>query len=103
MTGTSGTGTSGDIEIPLEGGRAAGGVVRIGSTGRRPTGPWTPAVHAFLHHLEDVGFDAAPRALGIDERGREVLTHVPGVTLWPHAIELLDDDRNIARVARLVS
>ncbi len=45
---------------------------------RRSTGPWTPAVHALLRHLKEVGFDGAPRVLGIDERGREVLTYVAG-------------------------
>jgi aminoglycoside phosphotransferase (APT) family kinase protein len=54
------------------------GVERVGETVRRTTGPWTPAVHALLRHLEAVGFDGAPRALGIDEQGREVLTFVEG-------------------------
>src|SRR5215212_1013457 len=53
-------------------------VVRIGDTVRRSTGPWTPAVHALLRHLEEVGFDGAPRVLGIDEQGREVLTYLFG-------------------------
>jgi hypothetical protein len=48
-------------------------VERVGDTIRRGTGPWTPAVHALLRHLEAVGFDAAPRVLGFDEQGREVL------------------------------
>jgi hypothetical protein len=51
---------------------------RVGGTVRRPTGPWTPAVHALLRHLERVGFDGAPRVLGVDERGREFLSYVPG-------------------------
>ena len=45
---------------------------------RRSTGPWTPAVHALLRHLEEAGFDGAPRVLGIDERRREVLFYLPG-------------------------
>lgn len=53
-------------------------VAKVGDTVRRPTGPWTPAVHALLRHLEAAGFDGAPRALGVDERGREVLSYVPG-------------------------
>ena len=53
-------------------------VVKIGGTVRRSTGPWTPAVHALLRHLEEASFDGAPRVLGIDEQGREVLTYVPG-------------------------
>ena len=44
-------------------------VVRVGDTVRRRRGHWTPAVHALLDHLESVGFDAAPRALGTDTAG----------------------------------
>src|SRR5690606_35254988 len=54
---------------------------------RRSAGPWTPAVHALLEHLDRVGFAEAPKALGIDERGREILTYLPGETMpwtdWP--------------------
>jgi hypothetical protein len=28
------------------------GVVCVGDTVRRPSGPWTPAVHALLTHVE---------------------------------------------------
>ena len=56
----------------------AGLVVRAGDTVRRPVGPHTPAVAALLRHLQRVGFGGAPRHLGYDERGREVLTYVPG-------------------------
>ena len=64
-------------EIPMPGGSMTPGVVRIGDTIRRPVGPWTPAVHALLRHLEDAGFEGVPRVLGIDEAGREVLTYLP--------------------------
>jgi hypothetical protein len=53
-------------------------VVRVGDTVRRPVGPWTPAVHDLLGHLESVGFAGAPRVLGIDDSDREVLEFVPG-------------------------
>ena len=51
---------------------------KVGNTVRRSTGPWTPAVHALLRHLERVGFNGAPRVLGVDAQGREVLTYIPG-------------------------
>jgi hypothetical protein len=89
-------------EIPLRGGNVSSGVVRVGDTVRRPAGPWTPAVHALLGHLHAVGFDGAPRPLGIDERGREVLTFVPGVAAWPDNFRLLDPDSRLSRVARLI-
>ncbi|MER5494456.1 aminoglycoside phosphotransferase family protein [Streptomyces sp. NPDC002490] len=53
-------------------------VVRVGDTVRRPTGPWTPTVHALLAHLAAVGFTGAPEAHGLDGQGREVLDFVPG-------------------------
>jgi hypothetical protein len=45
-------------------------------------------VQALLAHLHDVGFDRCPRPLGIDERGREVLSYMPGASVgdlkpWP--------------------
>ncbi|MDX6438977.1 MAG: hypothetical protein QOF45_1560 [Gaiellaceae bacterium] len=53
-------------------------VVKVGDTVRRETGPWSPAVHALLRHFERVGFDGAPRFLGIDEQGREILAFAEG-------------------------
>jgi hypothetical protein len=64
-------------EIPLLGGNTST-VVRVGETVRRSSGPWTPAVHSLLRHLELVGFTGSPRALGVDERGREVLSYLSG-------------------------
>ena len=55
--------------VPLTGGNLSEGLVRIGHTVRRPAGPWSPSVHAFLRHLDDVGFTGAPRSLGFDEQG----------------------------------
>jgi hypothetical protein len=72
-------------ETRLGGGRGTTGVVRIGQTVHRPTGPWTPTIHAYLRHLRLAGFTAAPEVLGIDERGREVLTYLEGKT-WGDAI-----------------
>ncbi|WP_285785186.1 aminoglycoside phosphotransferase family protein [Microbispora sp. NBRC 16548] len=65
-------------EIPLIG-DVSEGVVRVGATVRRPMRPTSPSVHALLRHLESAGFDRAPRVLGIDERGRAILTYVEGV------------------------
>jgi len=54
-----------------------GGAWRIGETVRRGTGPWTPAVHALLTHLGP-RLAHVPTVLGYDERGREVLSYLPG-------------------------
>ncbi|TDC73219.1 aminoglycoside phosphotransferase family protein [Micromonospora sp. KC606] len=89
-------------ETPLTGGNVAAGLVRVGDTVRRPVGYWTPAVHALLEHLWSVGFRGAPRPLGIDEKGREVLTYAEGEVPWPSHFDLLDPLDQLARVGRLV-
>jgi hypothetical protein len=67
------------VEVPLLGGTAnRGRVHRVRDTVRRPVRPTTPAIHALLRHLEEVGFDGAPRVLGVDDAGREVLSYIPG-------------------------
>jgi hypothetical protein len=76
-------------------------VVRVGDTVRRTAGPWTPAVHALLGHLAARGFEAAPRALGFDDRGREVLTYLPGRSGSAELDGLRSDDVLVA-VAQLV-
>ncbi|HVD51639.1 MAG TPA: aminoglycoside phosphotransferase family protein, partial [Candidatus Udaeobacter sp.] len=68
----------------LGGGRSTTGVVRVGGTVRRPVGPWTPTIHAFLRHLRASGFTAAPEVLGFDEQGREILSYIPGETWGDH-------------------
>jgi hypothetical protein len=74
-------------EQRLAGGNT-GGAVRVGDTVRRTAGAWTPSVHAVLRYLESAGFGRAPRALGFDDQGREVLSFLPGEVVgetrpWP--------------------
>lgn len=57
--GTAGTGSSGAAPSAAEG----AGVARI---------------HRLLVHFENCGFDGAPRFLGIDQRGREILSFIDG-------------------------
>lgn len=75
-----------------------GGAVRIGATVRRPTGAWTPAVHALLDHLHQAGVPAVPRVLGFDERGREILTYLPGDVVY--APQRRMDDEQLADLMR---
>ena len=74
-------------EVTLPGGNTTGAVLIDGVVHKRAS-PWTATVHAVLRHLEDAGFDAAPRALGFDDQGREMLSYLPGETIgdrepWP--------------------
>jgi Ser/Thr protein kinase RdoA (MazF antagonist) len=67
-----------DGEEQLTGGAQSSGVVRVGETVRRPVHRNSEFVHALLRHFEAVGFDGAPRLLGIDDEGREILTYIEG-------------------------
>lgn len=92
----------GEPEVPLPGGDVTEGVVRVGDTVRRPVQENSPLVHALLKHLESVGFDGAPRFLGIDARGREVLTFVEGEVAGRPRPEWIADEDRLVSVARLV-
>ncbi|MDQ0259173.1 hypothetical protein J2W20_001061 [Sinomonas atrocyanea] len=101
-TPSTSTTTTSTEEIPLAGGDVTEGIVRVADTVRRPLGPHSPLVHAVLAHLQGVGFDGAPRFLGLDAQGREVLTFIEGeVAGRPHPAWLADDAR-LASVARLL-
>jgi Ser/Thr protein kinase RdoA (MazF antagonist) len=90
-------------EIELPAGDVTVGVVRIGDTVRRPHQDTSERVAAYLRHLESVGFDGAPRYLGVDAQGRDVLTFlsgdVPGspVEAWAAADSVLP---GVARLLR---
>jgi hypothetical protein len=85
-------------DLLLTGGRITQGVSRVGNTVRRPTGLHTPFVHSLLRHLE-VGFEGAPRVLGIDERGREILTFIEGYV--PPDLATSSDEQ-LVRAAALI-
>ena len=91
-------------EIPLGGNLSQ--AVRVGDTVRRRAGPWTPAVQSLLAHLEAVGFTAAPRSLGVDERGRAVLAYLPGEIHggWPEPMPpwMFEDITTLRRAAELL-
>lgn len=93
---------SSEPEIPLLGGDVTEGIVRVGDTVRRPMGRNSAFVHALLQHLEAVGFDGAPRYLGVDAAGREVLSFISGdVAGRPHPAWIADEGR-LASIGRLL-
>src|SRR5262249_13962125 len=53
-------------------------VERVGETVRRRTGDCSASIHRLLRHLEDTPFAQAPRFLGFDDEGREVLSWISG-------------------------
>jgi Phosphotransferase enzyme family len=86
------------VEEELSGGNTHEVILRVDDTVHRPIGPWTPGVHALLGHLEEHGFDGAPRVRGFDEQGREVLDYVEGEVVHPDRDRLLASDAALAEV-----
>ena len=64
-------------EEKLTGGNVSN-VYRAGDTVRREQKPESAKVHKLLQHLENRGFRHAPAFLGIDEKGREILSYIEG-------------------------
>lgn len=64
-------------EEKLTGGNVSN-VYRSGDTVRRELHRDSHKIHKLLKHLERKGFSYAPKFLGIDEKGREVLTFIEG-------------------------
>src|SRR3954451_9394594 len=90
-------------EVQLRGGTSTDGlVVRVGDTVRRPRTSASPAVHGLLRHLERVGFDGAPRLLGTDDQGREILSFVDRVAATPPCPAWARSDAALASLADLL-
>ncbi len=90
------------LEVPLLGGDLTEGLVRVGETVRRPRIAESDLIEALLLYLQRCRFDGAPRFLGIDDAGRQVLSFVHGEVAgrpWP---DWVADDQRILSVARLV-
>jgi hypothetical protein len=66
------------------------GVVRVGDTIRRPPHVRSAFVQDLLARLADAGFTGAPRPLGFDSRGREVVSFVEGVVAPQTPSQLTD-------------
>ncbi len=72
------TGGECPAEIALSRGRVTIGVVRVQDTVRRPHTQVSPFSERLLRELESAGFRGAPRWLGVDPRGRDTLSWLPG-------------------------
>lgn len=73
-----------DPKEVLEGGNVTEGVVKVGDTVRRPSGPWTPFVHLYMCHVRDQGFRGVPWSLGTDEEDRHVVEWIEGEVTHPY-------------------
>jgi hypothetical protein len=90
-------------EEKLTGGNVSA-VYRLEDTVRRELKPESQKIHKLLKHLETKGFSHAPAFLGIDEKGREILSYIEGEAgnyplkeyMW--ADEALKDIANMLRL-----
>ena len=72
-------------------------VIRVGDTVRRPPGP--EHVRQLLLWYERVGFEGAPRFVGYDEQGREILSFIEGDPGFP---PVPSSDEVIVGIGRLL-
>lgn len=69
-----------DEEEALSGGNNSFEVVRVGDTVRRARDSGSGFAARVLTYLETAQYPHAPRYLGLDGRGRDILSYVPGNT-----------------------
>ncbi|MGC9541526.1 phosphotransferase family protein [Streptomyces sp. UG1] len=85
------------------GGGAVSQVVRVGTTVRRRPSERPEYVRQLLALFESRGWEGAPRYIGTDEQGREVLGYLEGrAAVTPRERAAADTDAALVRVAQLV-
>lgn len=93
--------TNYDNEERLKGGNVSE-VYRSGDTVRRKLKPDSTKIHRLLKHLEMKGFYYAPRFLGIDEKGREILSFIEGEAGNDPLKEYMWSDDVLKEIARML-
>ncbi len=79
-------------------------IVRVGDTIHR-TKDWNPNIHNLLKYLETQGFEGTPRFIGLDEKGREILSFIPGEVPgndYPNCKPYVWSDRALLVAARFL-
>ena len=91
-----------DMELIEDGISNAGSIFRRGDHVIRPAGTHSPAVHAFLRHLEEQGFAAAPRVVSLEAgASRETLSFIHGTVPKPPYDEWVKSDQTLHRLGAL--
>ncbi|MGO4230773.1 phosphotransferase [Arthrobacter sp. YAF34] len=90
-----------DEEQELTGGNASGRVVRLGETVRKPWIGNTSVVQSYLGALRARGVDA-PKPLGRDGRGRQVVEYVSGTLALDQLPLRLEDLLRVGRMIRRI-
>lgn len=77
-------------------------VYRSGDTVRRELKADSTKIHKLLKHLEKKGFGYAPKFLGIDERGREILSFIEGEAGNDPLKEYMWSDNVLKEIAKML-
>jgi tRNA A-37 threonylcarbamoyl transferase component Bud32 len=89
-------------EMAMPGGYVTG-PVRLGNTVRRRPGGSSEFVRRLLQLFEEAGWAGAPRFLGTDEAGREMLSYVDGHAAWEaHQPAGVTSRASFRRVGKLI-
>lgn len=88
-------------EVLLAGGNATDGVVRVGSTVRKPWTAATPSVLAYMRGMRDAGVDV-PVVYGQDAQGRQVTEFVPGRLAMDSPPLSLPELSRVGRIVRAI-
>ncbi|WP_226666306.1 phosphotransferase [Metabacillus litoralis] len=89
-------------EEALTGGNVSN-VYRSGETVRREIKAESSNIHKLLKHLENKGFHAAPKFLGIDEKEREILSFIDGEAGHYPLKKYMWSDDVLIEIARMLS
>ena len=88
-------------EVPLAGGYVSG-AVRVGDTVRRAASPRSAYVRALLDRFAAAEWPSAPRFLGYDDAGREIVEFIDGDVPAAATDPSFQSDASLVRVAELV-
>lgn len=77
-------------------------VYRVADTVRRELHSDSSRIHKLLQHLEDKGFHYAPKFLGIDEKGREILSFIEGEAGNYPVKEYMWSNETLTKIAKML-
>jgi hypothetical protein len=88
-----------DLSVPGSGSQPSKASLRTGIV-YREAGPWSQTVLALLRHLEQAGFDSAPKVIGdgFSPDGREMVSYIEGSSPQPYAWP----EEHVSEVGRLL-
>ncbi|WP_078553815.1 phosphotransferase [Bacillus alkalicellulosilyticus] len=87
-------------EEMLTGGNVSN-VYRAGNNVRREMKPESDRIHLLLKHLENKGFSYSPRFLGVDEKGREILSYIEGEAGHYPLMSYMWSDEVLTKIAKM--